>query len=90
MHVFTSRECPGEGTFGAVLCVFLHEELQIITTKDIPETYRLYLLFVACARLCDLNLMGTREDFSLICMFGMLLLGYVFNKADVHRVLGQK
>lgn len=79
----------GEGAFGAGVRVLLQEDLESITMEAVPEGYRL-LLLVACARLCDVNLVETREDFRLISMLGIFLLGYVFNRADVHRVLGQK
>jgi len=58
--------------------------------KGIPESYRLYLMFLICLRLYDFNLMGTRKVlgfvFFLIFMFGMLLLGYIFNIADTQCV----
>ena len=70
-------------------------EREMIMMKDLPESYKPYLMFLVCARLYDFNLMGTREFFGfflfLIFMFGMLLLGYLviyFNRTDVQRVLG--
>lgn len=47
-------------------------------TKDIPESCRLYLLFLAGAGLRERSLMGTREDSRLSvcleCSFGGMFL----------------
>ena len=36
--------------------LLLHQELQIIMTKDIPESYKLYLMLLLCACLLALEL----------------------------------
>lgn len=56
---------------------FLHKESQIVMTKGIPGSYRLYLTVFVGAKLYDFNIMGTREVLFvfLIFMFGTLLLG---------------
>lgn len=48
------------------VCLFFCKELQIILTKDIPESYRLYLMLLARARLYAFNLLGIREVFSYV------------------------
>lgn len=85
------RECSGEGTFGTVLYFCFYMESQIIVTKGIPESYRLCLMFLVCAKLYDFNLMGTKEGFFFLffslcleCSFSVIF----FNKADVQCVLG--
>lgn len=73
---------------------FLHKELQSIMMKHIPESYRLYVMFLVCARLDDFSLTGSREVclfFLSLCVECSFLLFFFFflNDTDVQRVLSQ-
>lgn len=46
-----------------------HEE-----KEHIPESYRLYLLFLVCARLYDFNLMATRKVFVLFSFVSLIFI----------------
>ena len=46
-----------------------HEE-----KEHIPESYRLYLLFLVCARLYDFNLMVTRKVFVLFSFVSLIFI----------------
>lgn len=77
---FSQRRELRAGTFGQAYIWFFHEELQSILTKDVPESYRLYLTFLLCSNMFNYYLMGTREVFwfFLTFVFGMLLFWFFF------------
>lgn len=79
------------GRFIYLFCVVLHTELHIIMRKNIPESYRLFLMFSVCASQYDLNLMGTREVllfFLSLCLQWHFLVIFFFSKQMYNMCLG--
>lgn len=80
------RVLQGKNAWYRVMFGFFssEKELQIIMTKNIPESDRLYVMVLVCARLYGFNLMETRKAlFPLSLCLECSFFGYFFNKTDV-------
>lgn len=91
-HNLHKKECSREGTFSTGHIWFIHKELQIIMTRDIPESFRLCCMFLLCARLYNLTLWRFFSFFSSLCLqcsFSILFCFDLFLTKQTYNVWGR-